>query len=97
MSPLELVVYFAIAVVCGCAAHAIRGDTPRGLSYVVLVGFLGASLGPSVARGLHLREVLAIGIGQSHVPLLCSALGCTVVVALAHLLRPPTGRWQPPH
>jgi len=51
---LGLIVYLAIAIVCGCAAHAVRGDTPRGLMYVVLVGFLGASLGTSVANGLHL-------------------------------------------
>lgn len=94
---LGLIVYLAIAIVCGCAAHAVRGDTPRGLMYVVLVGFLGASLGTSVANGLHLNEGIAIGVGQGRVCLLPSALGCAAVVAFAHLLRPLTGRWQPRH
>jgi uncharacterized membrane protein YeaQ/YmgE (transglycosylase-associated protein family) len=90
MSLLELIVYFAIAVVCVGAAHAITGDTPRGLMYVVLLGFVGALLGTWVAHGLRLPELLTIGVGRgNHVPLLWSVLGCAALVALAHLIRPP--------
>jgi len=95
MSLLELIVYVAIAVVCVGAAHAITGDTPRGLMYVVLLGFVGALLGTWVAHGLRLPELLTIGGRGRHVPLLWSVLGCAALVALAHLTRPPmspTGR-----
>jgi uncharacterized membrane protein YeaQ/YmgE (transglycosylase-associated protein family) len=89
MSLGELIVYLVLAGICGTAARAVAGK--RGGSFIVsvLLGFLGAILGTSIARLMRLPELVLIDIEGHPFPVLWSIVGGMVLVVIAHALTRP--------
>ncbi len=90
MSLPALLILIVIAAVCGAIGKAIAGSSRGGLVVSIVLGFVGALLGPWVARQLHLAEPLMITIGGHPFPVLWSIIGAALFVAIIHLF---SRRW----
>jgi uncharacterized membrane protein YeaQ/YmgE (transglycosylase-associated protein family) len=88
-----LVVLILIAAVCGAIGSAIAGGTRGGLLVATVLGFIGALIGPLVARELRLPEPIVIYVSGHPFPVLWSIIGAALFVALIHLMSPR--RWRP--
>jgi len=65
-----LLVLIVIAAVCGAIGKAIAGDVRGGLIVSIVLGFIGALLGPWVAGMLKLPEPFMVTIGGHPFPVL---------------------------
>ena len=81
-----LLLLIAIAAVCGAIGKAIAGSVRGGLIVSIALGFIGALLGPWVARLLKLPEPLTVTIGGHPFPVLWSIIGAALFVAIIHLI-----------
>ena len=86
MTLLDLAVYLVIAGICGAIARAFGGGTRGGFLVSILLGFLGAVVGMTLARTLHLPTFAALAIGGHSFPIVWSIVGGFVLVAGAHAL-----------
>jgi uncharacterized membrane protein YeaQ/YmgE (transglycosylase-associated protein family) len=86
MSLTELIVFLVIAAICGAIGKALAGGARGGLVVSTVLGFIGALLGPWVARQLKLPEPLMIHIGGHPFPVLWSIIGAALFVAILHLI-----------
>jgi uncharacterized membrane protein YeaQ/YmgE (transglycosylase-associated protein family) len=84
-----LVVLIVIAAICGSVGKALAGGGSGGLVTSIALGFIGALLGPWVARQFHLAEPLVLRVGGEAFPIVWSIVGAALFVALLHLM---TGR-----
>jgi uncharacterized membrane protein YeaQ/YmgE (transglycosylase-associated protein family) len=66
--------------------RAIAGSVRGGLIVSIAVGFVGALLGPWVARALKLPEPFMVTIGGQAFPILWSIIGAALFVAVIHLI-----------
>jgi uncharacterized membrane protein YeaQ/YmgE (transglycosylase-associated protein family) len=81
-----LVVLILIAAVCGAVGKALAGGGQGGLVASVALGFIGALLGPWVARQLALGEPLVLKVSGQPFPIVWSIIGAALFVALLHLM-----------
>jgi uncharacterized membrane protein YeaQ/YmgE (transglycosylase-associated protein family) len=81
-----LILLIVIAAVCGAVGKAIAGGARGGLIVSTVLGFVGALLGPWVARALKLPEPFMVVIGGHPFPVLWSIVGAALFVALLHLI-----------
>jgi len=81
-----LIVLVLIAAVCGAIGKAIAGSARGGLIVSTVLGFVGALIGPAVARALKLPEPFMVVIGGHPFPVLWSIVGAALFVALLHLI-----------
>jgi uncharacterized membrane protein YeaQ/YmgE (transglycosylase-associated protein family) len=81
-----LIVLIVIAAVCGAVGKALAGGARGGLIVSVALGFIGAVLGPWVARQLHLTEPLVLQVSGHPFPIVWSIIGAALFVALLHLM-----------
>jgi uncharacterized membrane protein YeaQ/YmgE (transglycosylase-associated protein family) len=81
-----LVVLVLIAAVCGAVGKALAGGGQGGLVASVALGFIGALLGPWVARQLSLSEPLVLHVSGQPFPIVWSIIGAALFVALLHLM-----------
>ncbi len=79
-----------IAAVCGALGKAIAGSVRGGLVVSIALGFIGALVGPWVARMLKLSEPFMVNIGGYPFPILWSIIGAALFVAVIHLF---SRRW----
>jgi len=86
MSLTSLLVLLVIAAVCGAIGKAIAGSARGGLVVSIVLGFVGALVGPWVARALKLSEPLMVNIGGQPFPVLWSIIGAALFVAIIHLI-----------
>lgn len=86
MTLTSFVVLLIIAAVCGAIGKALAGGTRGGLLVSIVLGFVGALLGPWVATQLKLPELLMIHIGGHPFPVLWSIIGAALFVAFIHLV-----------
>ena len=86
MSLTELLLLLVIAAVCGAIGKAIAGGARGGLIVSIALGFIGALLGPWVARSLKLREPFRVIVGGHPFPILWSIIGAALFVAIIHLI-----------
>jgi uncharacterized membrane protein YeaQ/YmgE (transglycosylase-associated protein family) len=86
MSLTGLIILIIIAAVCGAVGKALAGGTRGGLLVSIVLGFIGALLGPWVAAQLKLPEPLLIHISGHPFPVLWSIIGSALFVALIHLI-----------
>lgn len=86
MSLSALLLLILIAAVCGALGKAIAGSVRGGLIVSIVLGFIGALLGPWVARALKLPEPLMVIIGGQPFPVLWSIIGAALFVAIIHLI-----------
>jgi len=90
MSLTALLLLLLIAAVCGALGKAIAGGVRGGLIVSIALGFIGALLGPWVARALKLPEPFMVTIGNHPFPVLWSIIGAAIFVAIIHLF---SRRW----
>jgi uncharacterized membrane protein YeaQ/YmgE (transglycosylase-associated protein family) len=81
-----LIVLLVIAAICGAVGKALAGGARGGLLGSIALGFIGALLGPWVARQLHLSEPLVVNLSGQPFPIVWSIIGAALFVALLHLL-----------
>jgi len=86
MSLTSLLLLLLIAAVCGALGKAIAGSARGGLIVSIVLGFIGALLGPWVARALKLPEPFMVNIGGQPFPVLWSIIGAALFVAIIHLV-----------
>jgi uncharacterized membrane protein YeaQ/YmgE (transglycosylase-associated protein family) len=81
----ELLLLILIAAVIGAIGRQIAGGTRGGLLVSIVVGFIGALLGPWIANQLRLAEPLVIRVDGHSFGILWSIVGAALFVALMHL------------
>lgn len=86
LSVTELIVLVVIAAVCGAVGKALAGGTRGGLIVSTALGFIGALIGPWIARQLSLGEPFMLEVGGQPFPIVWSIIGAALFVALLHLL-----------
>jgi uncharacterized membrane protein YeaQ/YmgE (transglycosylase-associated protein family) len=86
-----LIVLIVIAAVCGAVGKALVGGGRGGLLVSTALGFIGALLGPWVARQLGLGEPFLLQVSGQSFPIVWSIIGAALFVALLHLV--PGRRW----
>ncbi len=85
-----LLFYIVIAAICGAVGKAIAGDVRGGLIVSIVLGLIGAVLGPWIAHLLKLPEPLMVTVGGHPFGILWAVIGAAVFVAILHLL---SRRW----
>ena len=80
----ELLLLILIAAIVGAIGREIAGGTRGGLLVSTVVGFIGALIGPWLARELHLSEPLIVSVGGHPFGILWSIIGAALFVALVH-------------
>ncbi len=86
MSLTTILLYLVVAAICGAIGKALAGGARGGLLVSIVLGFLGAMLGPWVAGKLGLPEPFMVNIGGTSFPVLWSILGAALFVAIIHLI-----------
>jgi uncharacterized membrane protein YeaQ/YmgE (transglycosylase-associated protein family) len=86
MSLTTLLLYLVVAAICGAIGKALAGSARGGLLVSIVLGFIGALLGPWVAGKLGLPEPFMVNIGGQPFPVLWSIIGAALFVALIHLI-----------
>jgi uncharacterized membrane protein YeaQ/YmgE (transglycosylase-associated protein family) len=81
----ELLLLILIAAVVGAIGRQIAGGTRGGLLVSIVVGFIGALLGPWIAHQLRLSEPILVRVGGHSFGILWSIVGAALFVALIHL------------
>jgi len=81
-----LILFIVIAAVCGAIGRAIAGDIRGGLIVSIVVGFIGAVVGPWLAAQLSLPEPLTVNISGHPFGILWSIIGAALFVAVIHLV-----------
>ncbi len=81
-----LIVLLVIAAVCGAVGKALGGGARGGLITSIALGFIGALLGPWIARQLDLGEPFVLRLSGQSFPILWSIIGAALFVALLHLV-----------
>jgi len=81
-----LLILIIIAALCGALGRAIAGGVRGGFIVSLALGFIGALLGPLVARQLRLPEPFMVHVGGQAFPVLWSIIGAALFVALIHLI-----------
>jgi len=81
-----LIVLVVIAAVCGAVGRAIAGGGPGGLIASIALGFIGALIGPWIARALGLSEPFVLRFSGQSFPIVWSIVGAALFVAVLHLL-----------
>ncbi len=85
LSLSAIVLFLLIAALCGAVGSSLAGARGVGLLTATGLGFIGAVLGPMIARALHLRDPFVVTVSGHPFPVLWSILGAALVVAVLHL------------
>jgi uncharacterized membrane protein YeaQ/YmgE (transglycosylase-associated protein family) len=81
-----LIVLIVIAAVCGSLGKALGGGARGGLLVSIVLGFIGALIGPWVAGLLLLTEPVVLRVAGESFPILWSIIGAALFVAALHLI-----------
>ncbi len=81
-----LLVLIVIAAICGAVGKALAGGARGGLLVSIALGFIGALLGPWVARQLGLAEPFMLQLSGQSFPIVWSIIGAALFVALLHFV-----------
>jgi uncharacterized membrane protein YeaQ/YmgE (transglycosylase-associated protein family) len=81
----ELILLILIAAVVGAIGRQIAGETRGGLLVSIVVGLIGALLGPWIAHQLRLSEPLVVRVDGQSIGILWATIGAALFVALTHL------------
>lgn len=78
MSVMEFLFLLLVAAVCGGIGQIISGYSLGGCFASIIVGFIGAWLGPWIARELDLPMFYTITIGSKNFPVVWSIIGSAI-------------------
>jgi uncharacterized membrane protein YeaQ/YmgE (transglycosylase-associated protein family) len=81
-----LLVLITIAAICGAVGRGLGGGARGGLLVSTATGFIGALLGPWMARQFHLTEPFVLRVSGYSLPILWSIIGGALIVARLHPL-----------
>lgn len=81
-----LIVLLVIAAICGAVGKSLAGGARGGLLVSIALGFIGALIGPWVARQLNLSEPFVLHLSGQTFPIMWSIIGAALFVALLHLM-----------
>lgn len=84
--PLTTLFIFLIAAICGASGQALAGGAKGGLIPSVLLGLIGAVVGPWLAGQLNLPEPFVLNLGGESIPVVWSTVGSALFVILLHLV-----------
>ncbi|HEV8630934.1 MAG TPA: GlsB/YeaQ/YmgE family stress response membrane protein [Thermoanaerobaculia bacterium] len=86
MSIVTLLLLLLIAAICGAIGQAIAGSVRGGLLVTIVVGFIGALIGPWLAAQIGLGEPFMVNVSGHPFPVLWSIIGAALFVAIIHLI-----------
>ncbi len=86
MSLTTLLLLLIIAAICGAVGKALAGSARGGLLVSIVLGFIGALLGPWLAGKLGLPEPFMVTVGGHPFPVLWSIIGAALFVAVVHFV-----------
>lgn len=75
---MEFLFLLLVAAVCGGIGQIISGYSLGGCFASIVVGFIGAWLGPWIARELDLPMFYTITIGSKNFPVVWSIIGSAI-------------------
>ncbi len=81
-----LIVLLVIAAICGAIGRALAGGSRGGLLVSIVVGFVGALLGPWLAVQMKLPEPFMLHVSGQSFPILWSIIGAALFVAIIQLI-----------
>ena len=81
-----LIFLLVIAALCGAIGRAIAGEVRGGILVSIVLGFIGALLGPWLAGLLKLPEPFMLRVAGESFPVLWSIIGASLFVAVIHLV-----------
>jgi uncharacterized membrane protein YeaQ/YmgE (transglycosylase-associated protein family) len=84
----EFLILLALAGVCGVVAQSIVGFTSGGCLVSVVLGFIGALVGPILADALRLPTLFTIQLGEQTFPLAWAFIGALLVALVIGILTP---------
>jgi uncharacterized membrane protein YeaQ/YmgE (transglycosylase-associated protein family) len=87
ISTTQLLVWLAVALICGIVAEALFGYTRIGLLSATVLGLLGALLGTWIARALHLPALLTLTLFGVQVELIWCTVGAIILIGLLQMFR----------
>lgn len=88
MTLIQFIILLIIAGVCGSIAQALAGFSRGGCLVSIAVGFIGAIIGPWLAKHLGLPELFILRIGGTEFPVIWSIIGAALFSAILGLLSP---------
>ncbi len=91
LSPIQIGVWLAIALICGAVAQALLGYSHIGLISATALGLLGALLGTWLANTLRLPDLLTITIFGVQAELIWCTVGAILLIVIVQALRPRRG------
>jgi uncharacterized membrane protein YeaQ/YmgE (transglycosylase-associated protein family) len=81
-----LIILIIIAAICGALGRAIAGEVRGGFFASLVLGFIGALIGPWIALQLKLPEPFVLHVSGHSFPVLWSIIGAAVFVGIIHLI-----------
>jgi uncharacterized membrane protein YeaQ/YmgE (transglycosylase-associated protein family) len=81
-----LIFLLVIAAICGAIGRAIAGEVRGGIIVSIVLGFIGALLGPWLAGLLKLPEPFMLRVAGESFPVLWSIIGAALFVGVIHLI-----------
>ncbi len=79
MSFGEFIFLLVVAAICGGIGQSISGYSLGGCFVSIIVGFIGAWIGPMIADELDLPRFYTMTIGGKEFPVVWSIIGSAIV------------------
>lgn len=86
MALMDLIVLLIVAGIVGSIGQALVGVSRGGCLVSIALGFIGAMIGPWIARYVGLSDIFILKIGDTRFPIVWSIIGSTLFVAVVALL-----------
>ena len=83
---IRWIVLLVIAGICGSVAQRLAGGKGVGCLASIVLGFIGALLGPLIAEKAGLPLLLQIRIGDQQFPIIWAVIGASLFAAVLAFL-----------
>jgi len=89
MGIIDFLLLLLIAGICGSIAQSIAGHKSKGGCLTsIAVGFIGALIGPWIAKKMALPELFTLHIGSTNFPVIWAIIGAALFSAVISLISP---------
>ena len=86
MTFISFMVLLVIAAVCGAIGQSLAGYSLGGCFVSIIVGFVGAWIGPMIAHELGLPTFFTISVQGQSFPIVWSIIGSTLFALVIGIL-----------